>query len=231
MTEKKATKLLLVFLILLTFTVQGQTKKKASEKDTTKRWEVGLDLLWLIDKNQAPALNLQVNKYVRQNLALRLRIGIQYDQADSAQSTFPGPSNTNNSIAFFLRSGFEYHKMIANRLTFYNGIDFGIWHANNTSHYTLYRPEFLSYGRYENTHKMWQFELLPFIGIKYDIIENLNISLETSLNIFYQNNKYSSTGESLPGYPDFLVFPSKQESNKFGVRLLPVQYINLNYKF
>jgi hypothetical protein len=221
----------LLALILLTFTTYGQKKNKKTERDTTKQWEIGLDLLWLIDKNQVPATNIQIKRSIKQNLTLRSRVGIQYDQGDSTQSTFPGPPNTNNSVALFLRSGFEYQKMIANKLTFYNGIDFGIWHANNTSHYTLYRPEFLSYGRYENTHKMWQFELLPFIGIKYDIIRNLNISLETSLNMFYQNNKNSSTGESLPGYPDFLVFPSKQESNKFGVRLLPFQYINLNYKF
>jgi hypothetical protein len=221
----------LLALILLTFTTYGQTKNKKTERDTTKQWEIGLDLLWLIDKNQIPATNIQIKKYIKQNLTLRSRVGIQYDQGDSTQSTFPGPPNTNNSVALFLRSGFEYQQMITDKITFYYGIDFGIWYENNTTHTTLYIPDFLSYGRYEKTHKMWQLELLPFVGIRYDITKNLNISIESSLNIFYQNSKYSSTGTSLPNYPDFLVFPSEQESNKFGVKLLPFQYINLNYRF
>jgi hypothetical protein len=57
MKENKTRKIvaLLIFLMAVGY---GQVRKTNKEKDTTRQWELGLDLLWVIDKNQVSATSL-----------------------------------------------------------------------------------------------------------------------------------------------------------------------------
>src|SRR5690606_34787895 len=90
-------KLLAFLFIPFLYNAQAQKKNKPilipiqQKEDTLVRytWEIGTDLLWLIDKNVLPATNI----FIRKNLvtkndrltALRLRFGLDLNKMDSSQ--------------------------------------------------------------------------------------------------------------------------------------------------
>jgi len=76
-------KFLISIILLQTVIVKAQTASEIHNKDTINTWEIGTDLLWLIDKNQVPATSLLINKISK---AWRLRLGVNTSRMDNLYS-------------------------------------------------------------------------------------------------------------------------------------------------
>ncbi|QSE98252.1 hypothetical protein [Fulvivirga lutea] len=192
MIEKSLNKLILLLLILPTIAAHGQSEKNVADIDSTKSWEVGTDLLWLIDKNTLPATSL----FARYNYlskkgsskAIRLRIGIENNMYDSSQVLNSLP-RTEDSFSLLLRPGLEFKRILSPQSIFFYGMD---------AHFLLYSQDFRFVtsiapdpSLYEGTDKTTELGLIPFIGVKYQPVVWLAVSLESSLNAVYRIRRYT----------------------------------------
>lgn len=222
MTGKNTTKFILASLILLSFTTYGQTKNKKQEKDTTKYWEVGTDLLWLINKNQLPPINIQIKKHLKENSALRFRVGLKYNTNDSSYNSlgWPGPPYESRNFTGFIRAGWETESKLKGKLSFYKGIDLGFWYERDILNWTRYWVEVDTYIRYNDSRNTFTYEILPFLGFKYYFSDAISISLESSIRFFYQHDKYIHDGNELPGYPSVAVGAYENKNTKNGIAII-----------
>lgn len=223
----------IVFLIFLTPSLYGQEKVKV-RKDTTKQWEFGLDLLWLIDKNQVPPINVQVKKKLTANSWLRLRTGVKYNSNDSSYNSlgWPGPPYESRNFIGFMRVGWESESKINNKISFYKGIDLGFWYQTDIVNRTRYWFEVDTYLRYKESKNTFIYEVLPLVGIKYHLSDVFSISLESSIRCSYQRDKYSLDGYELPpGIPGGVATGNYENiNNKNLIEMIPIQFLNLNIK-
>lgn len=92
---------LISIILLQAFVAKAQTNSEIYNKNTINSWEIGTDLLWLIDKNQVPA-----NLFVRSNFtnkknklrAWRLRLGLAMSYRDSIDIGDPLAKELNNIL-------------------------------------------------------------------------------------------------------------------------------------
>lgn len=125
MTKRITLALTFTFIVLSVITTCGQAKEKKLN-DSTNHWEIGLDLLWLINKNQLPATSIFgrynfVNNN-NQKRAWRFRLGINNKTYDSAQINDPR-NNEFKTIAPYVRVGYEWQKAINEKVTYFYGAD------------------------------------------------------------------------------------------------------------
>lgn len=215
--------------ILLTSITYGQTKNKKNETDTTKHWEVGLDLLWLIDKNQVPSTSLfgRYNFVDKGNSykAWRFRIGMDNNYYDSSRINGMMPHDIKvNSI--LLRPGFEWQKRPNLKYTFFYGGDLNLFYRQEKFKNIIATvPEPL---QYDGTFKTWELGLVGFIGFKYSPIKWLSISTESTLNIMYRIRRdKSQTGP--PAFPG-ASGESGLSVDDFHINVFPISVINLCFK-
>jgi hypothetical protein len=224
MKENKTRKIVALLILLMTVGY-GQVRKTEKEKDTTRQWELGLDLLWLIDKNQVPATSLFarynfVNKKSQQR-ALRFRVGVDNITYDSAQIDVP----MNDKIDIFspyLRIGYEWQREINQKASYFFGVDL-------SGKYSQYKANIVYYGPIrllQETDKKWEFGIIPFIGFKYNPVSWLALSSESSISIIYRvrRQKYKFTDIDFPNDPGS---NGKIDVNELKVSFLPLTVINL----
>ncbi len=223
--KKNTNKIILALAILSTFTTYGQTKKKQNERDTTKQWEIGLDLLWLIDKNHVPPTTL----FVRYNFvndknekrAWRFRLGVDYSTYDSAQ--LPNPrDNEIDIVAPYMRLGYEWQKEINQKSSYFFGVDFSAFYSQYKAKIVIYPgPNLL-----QATDKTWEFGAIPFIGFKYRPTKWLAISTEISLNFIYRIRREEDKVTDI-NFPNDPGGQSKIDVNDFTTGFQPISVINL----
>lgn len=220
---------LILTFSLLTFSTYGQTEKKKSERDTTRQWEFGLDLLWLIDKNQVPPTSI----FARYNFidihnrhkAWRLRIGVNNNYYDSAQTngTLPHDININSVL---IRPGFEWQMKPSLKYTFFYGGDLNLFYRQEKfKNIITIVPEPL---QYDGTFKTWELGLVGFIGFKYSPNKWLSVSAESSLNIMYRIRR----DESQTGPPAFPGASGKSNLSvdDLKINMFAISVINLCFK-
>ena len=221
---------LVIALVLLSIIAFGQANEKKSQSDSTNQWEIGLDLLWLIDKNQVPAKSI----FIRRNFvdaagkhkAWRLRIGVDNSYYDSTQTDGILPHDIDvNSI--LIRPGFEWQKKLSSKYTFFYGSDVHLfyWQEKFKKIYTIVPEPMLFTG----TYKTWEVGLVGFLGFKYFPNKWFSISSESSLNLIYRLRRdESNTGSA--AYP-----ASSGHSNlsvdELKINVFPISVINLCFKF
>ncbi len=226
MKRKNVTKLILTLLILSSFTTYGQAKKK-NERDTTKQWEIGLDLLWLINKNQVPSTSLFtrynfVNKE-NQKRAWRFRLGVDNSAYDSAQIT-ETRDNEIDIIAPYIRMGYEWQKDVSERVSFFYGVDVSGLYSQYKAKIIYYVPIRLL----QETDKTWEFGIIPFIGFKYKPVNWLSISTESSFNFIYRVRRQKSKFTDLD-FPNDPGSNGKIDINELKMSFLPITVINLSF--
>jgi hypothetical protein len=205
--------------------VFGQAKN--NKKDSLNSWEVGLDLLWLIEKNQVPATSL----FARYNFASsknekrawRFRLGIDNSTYDSAQINDPR-DNEIDSISPYVRVGYEWQKAISERATYFYGVDVSTLYSQYKSKIVIYPgPNLL-----QVTDKTWEFGVIPFIGFKYRPIKWVAISAESSLNVAYRIRREKDKVTDID-FPNSSGGQGKIDVNDFSIQFLPITVINLSF--
>lgn len=235
---KKTTLLLLVALsVQMTF---AQKKTKLKDSIPKHRFEVGTDLLWLIDKNTLPAYTMQLkihNKPGKRDGAWRFKVGIDFEDNDSTEDfsveTIP-PFWKFNKIRGVINVGYQFnHKN--NDFLIYYGCDsyFGIEYSHKDQYHSTYYDDRIladydSYY-YDITRKS-QYGLNFFIGFNYYLNKTISFSLESKLNAQYEIYKWEWGFYRHYNFtPDELYMFRKK--NQFKVNLLPICLLNINIHF
>ncbi len=220
-------KIVLALLILLPVVASGQKGKKDLAKDTTRQLEVGVDLLWLINKNQIPAATLFGRfNYVRNQLskrAWRFRLGVDNRTYDSAQINDPR-NNEMDLIAPYLRVGYEFQKDISAKASYFYGVDFSVFYSLDKAKMVIYPGPNLV----QVTDKTFETGLMPFLGFKYKPADWLAISIESSVGFMYRirREKDKVTDIDFPNSPGF---NGKIDINEFKVKFSPITVINMSF--
>ena len=223
-------KFLISIILLQAVIVKAQTASEIHNKDTINTWEIGTDLLWLIDKNQVPATSLFVrynftNKKNKQ-MAWRLRLGVNTSRKDSSQIADP-QDNEKYIFAPYLRSGIEWqNKTSAKSLVFY-GVDASLSYSQEkikTIVTTIPPPGVLS----QEINKTLEAGLIGFIGFKYEPTAWFALSIESSLNIFYTIRRDEFKTTSID-FPDDEGFHGFIHTNEINIKFTPITIINLSF--
>jgi hypothetical protein len=217
----------LVLVTLVSSTLYGQAKKEQAKKDTIQNWEVGLDLLWLINKNQLPATSI----FARHNFvtktgkhrALRFRLGVNNSYYDS--SGINGSLPTKSSIiALFARIGYEWQVPINKQFIFFYGADANIFfYQNKYERIVPPSPNFLV----RNTFTTWELGVVGLIGFKYRATNWLSISIESTLSAIYRIKRDALASYLLP--PTIPNGLGETNVDDFRINFLPITIINLSF--
>jgi len=220
-------KLLLIFSLLWTFTASGQVKKTSSEKDTTKQWEIGTDLLWLIDKNQVPPTSLFVRynfvNIKNQKRAWRFRLGVDNSIYDSAQIV-DTRDNEIDIISPYVRVGYEWQREINKKVSYFYGFDASILYSQYKAKIVYYAPIRLL----QETDRTWEFGAIPFIGFKYRPVNWLAVSTESSFNLIYRVRRQKSKFTDI-NFPNDPGSNGKIDVNELRTFFRPLTVINLSF--
>ena len=218
MSTKNSFKLILTLLAFLPLTTNGQAKKEQIIKDTTRNWEVGLDLLWLINKNQLPATSI----FARHNFvtkagkhrALRFRLGVNNSYYDSSQinGLFP---NKSDIIAPFARIGYEWQVPVNSQFTFFYGADVNIFFYQNKFDRII--PATPTSFQYLGTFTTWELGAVGLLGFKYRPASWVSLSIESTFSALYRVKRDVS---QTSGQGEINV-------NEFKMNFVPITVINL----
>jgi hypothetical protein len=234
MTGKNTIKILLTFLIPLTCTVYGQTKK-IHERDTTKKWIVGTDLLWLINKNQLPPINLQVKRVIssKLNLFARVRTGFDYYKRDSTYffgAPLPGPF-IETKKNYLIRIGVEKHKKITPKFIFYYGLDLAL--EKRRTDYEKTKNTFIAdqweFVLFVGTDQLASYSMVPFTGLRYKLNRSINFSFESSLQagVVRYKSEYSAYTFPVPQNYDDLMPEQYGDSKITFLKIIPIQFLSI----
>ena len=209
--------------------VEAQTISENVEKGAVQSWEIGTDLLWLIDKNQVPTSVFVRSNYVTKKNKLRawrLRLGLNMSYRDSITINRPFDNELNN-ISIFARVGYEWQHKVEEKVLLYYGADVGFSYSG------IYEKRILTLlpppGRlYQETFTTYQPSFIGFIGCRYDPKPWISFSLEASLQIAYRirRNPFKTTSIDFPDDEGAHGFYNAEE---LIINLLPITYLNISF--
>jgi hypothetical protein len=148
-----------------------------------ERWEVGIDLLTLIGRNQVvpsffvKKLDLKQKRkgtgFIRRGP--RLRTGISVNTVDR-----PFPIN-HNLYDFLIRPGYEWDKQIKS-VDIILALDFVASFQN------IYSYDYYS-GISNYRNRDYRFGPSPVVGISYRIVKNIKVTAESALDLLFRNTR------------------------------------------
>lgn len=217
-----------ILIILLSFSSHGQ------EIDWD-RYEVGVDLLWIIKRNNAPIsfyikhIQLKQSKkdfgFVRRGY--RLRIGGNYRRPNEETQVSGSFYLRKSSYSFIVRPGYEWHKKIKSFDVFY-GADINLQFSGQTNENT---SVFLNAGNggyyytfFNQRDRYMNIGLAPILGMSIKIIKGLNLTLESTVNISYIRDVSSYSDNN--NFDDIRV-----EGNGFAFDIYPLYTLNASFIF
>lgn len=239
---KKITLLLIIIVTVSVFTAKAQSSLPDTAYYSRQKWEIGTDLLWLINKNTIPASNI----FIRRNVtygenklgAFRLRLGFNYNSKDFAEVNTIGQEFPDYTIDYtvYSRVGYERQKPMGKFQLFY-GADVQMQYVRHKDEKTKYigtQPD-----AYPETTLIRQntFEpgLIGFIGIKYFLSPHFAVSSEINTGLYFQHFKYYLiTYDNNLGYdPDDITSfgYSQYRINSWKVNFQPLSVLNFSYYF
>jgi hypothetical protein len=186
-------------------------------------WEIGVDLLPLIDKENAPANSLFARRnYFQKNgkgRAWRLRAGLEVEKRDFKDVSRPIP-DTYRTYGPQISIGHEWQRLSKGFRWFFGVDGFGSYQRQNFEYLNFPTLSFREGGLQEE-HKIG---IAATIGFQVKLIEKLHLSSETNLSGFYRRSHFVS--DQLPvgtgGH--------SEELEEVGtVRFRPLYVINLIY--
>jgi hypothetical protein len=224
--------LLLVLMVALcvspAYAQTQQTEANPAEPYSPYKWEIGTDLLWLINKNQLPAQSVFA-RYNYQTAAgksrgVRVRLGLDYMQLDSSGTTYLN-RGIDNSFRPLVRIGYEFQQPLGRQMFFY-GVDLHLSYF----HFNYTRRSF--FDQYEHIGKERIFEMGPvlFCGYKYYLTQKLSVSAEFSAQSIYRTRRFVENGFTIPHFGP----PASERGiqvDEFNFRILPITVINLSVHF
>ncbi|MCF6352652.1 MAG: hypothetical protein L3J06_06545 [Cyclobacteriaceae bacterium] len=224
--NRKQTILMLILLNLLTCSLLAQDKKVEAMVST---WEIGTDLLWLIDKNQVPATSLFgrynfTNKKNKQ-MAWRLRLGINTSRKDSSQIAAP-QDNEKDIFAPYVQLGFEWQRSFNTKYLVFFGTDINFQYYQNKFSEIIYFD--IGPRLFQGTYKTITWGASGFIGFKYFLTNWLSLSLESSLNLNYRIRR-DKDKVTLIDYPNSDGGKGEINVNELTIHFTPITVLNLSF--
>jgi len=215
----KKTLFLCVFLVFgqILYAQQDSTQSKAPPK-----WEIGVDLLSLIDKNSLPNFSILIRKHNfyanDKTTAWRFRIGIDWAEHSPLSNFF-------SDMTILTRLGYEWHKVLSKNTHLYYGTDFHFLHKKRiVSQGSLYVISDLD---------NWEIGAIAVIGGRYFINKNLSLSIEGNLDAVFVSREdgWIQGGLIINGVPIPETYDGDRESKGFLFRISPVSTLNLSIHF
>jgi len=223
-------------LTALIFSIAATVQLYAQEVDWD-RYEVGVDLLWLIDKNSAPfsffvkriELKQKKNDFGFIRRGFRLRVGGSYyhpDEEFASQNNFTYHL-TKNRYTLLVRPGYEWHKKIKS-YDFHYGADmsFNIWGSKSVHDYYYYDQalKVIVPSTFGHTNRFGHVGISPVAGVTIRVIRGLNLTLESAATISYVFGKIEF--ENYDGFDDLVL-----KSRGWDIDLAPLYTFNAAFTF
>ena len=216
----RATIITLLFLAL-SWQVKAQQQTAKSSEIKRYKWDIGTDLLWLIDKNVVPPsvfVRLNTDKNNRLS-AYRFRLGGNYEEhlntVDSVRTTL-----IKSSLNAFISVGKEWHKQY-DQFQFFYGSDIFLNYQRSIAEWDKDEKGYFPRDREISTG------VSPLIGMRYFLNSKISFSTEAHFNIFFHQwyrktnrNEYDGTLTVVEHRLDYL----KMNIN-------PFYTLNLHYHF
>ncbi len=222
--------LLLVLLVALcvspAYAQTQQTEASLSEPYSPYKWEIGTDLLWLINKNQLPAQSVFA-RYNYQTAAgksrgVRLRLGLDYMRLDSS-GTGNSFRNRSSTIRPLVRIGYEFQQPYDRQFIYY-GADLHLSYYNNNFSRLMQMDQIKDTGRDETM------EIGPalFVGYKFFVTKRLSISTEISAQAIYKKRRFQADYLSVL-HPGASAGTRNLQIDKLSFEVLPLSLINISF--
>ena len=231
--------LCIILLVSVSSKSIGQTKdSNPNQYILTESWEIGTDLLWLINKNQLPPSNI----FVRRNLetkkgtrhAWRLRLGADVSVLDSinVNDSF---DNEINQTYLILQLGHEWQYQVIENALFYFGADlsFAFDRTYILQDRSVLVPSAAGPVRFKETNTIYTPGLSGIAGVRYHPQPWIALSLESSLITRYRvkRNPFNTTSV-LDAPPDAPIGTfGFEDSETFLLRIIPIAFINVSFHF
>lgn len=179
------------------------------------KWEVGTDLLWLINKNTLPNYSILVRRKLTPTNSLRVRLG------GNLLETVGVRTRTVDTRSFIIRAGYErslplgenedMEFMVGGDLSYETerqNIPLSFVNNSNSQIYYITRSKYKEMGG------------VLFAGFRYYINSNLSTSFEANLKFSKVRETVISTG---------IPFNENVNSNK--IAFIPLSVLNISYHF
>ena len=201
------------------------------------KWEVGTDLLWLLDKNRVPLLYLANTRKVtkkkepgQKTIKYRFRawFDLKYPNETGINQINGGQTEDKVNYYVYFRTGFGFEKK-KNKVIFNYGLD-GVfeykkmeietkytWNStwNNISSITTIDFKVVHYG------------ISPFMELAYPVKSWMKISTEANVDFLYRK---LDRFEKEVAFPDMIESLTTTEGNGFILRANPFFALNLIFK-
>ncbi|NOU16758.1 MAG: hypothetical protein HOO91_04290 [Bacteroidales bacterium] len=239
----KKTLFLLLFFNLAFFSYSQTSYKSgrmANSKDSLARYrfEVGTDLLWLVDKNSLPGycLQLKVNTNSKKHPgAFRFSFGVNLKTKDSTNVTGSiddGENYNSRTSTFYFRQGYQLTYSF-NRLKLFWGADLHLSYYQFFEDY-YWRLILMNNAYYKcyftRTYTRLQVGFVGVVGASYSITHKMSISFESNCSILYSMIK--NRGHSY--YKEFPYDGNRDDwynSNNMIISTIPISTISINVNF
>jgi hypothetical protein len=188
----KYTKFYLWALLALTLCLPARAQDETPEPEEKRHWEVGIDLLPLINKETLPAASVfgcyHFTTPAGREMALRLRVGGINRTVDT---TYSGPSIyfERQTTGFFLRPGWEIQKEFPKNLFAFIGVDASLGFTYRRDEGQIVQFIDPVYFNYED--RQWEYGLHGIAGMGFRVTEQITLSVESSLNFTLLRNQFN----------------------------------------
>jgi hypothetical protein len=228
-------KILLGLLLAFSLVV---TDGFAQNNSFESRWEVGLDLFSLIDKNEYPAYSIFMKRDINDTWAARARVGGQsntYKNKSAFPGGYPAPYDS-QSANIFSSIGIE-RSLLSERTDLYVGVDFGFGYHSHGSQTLVGSDNFYTYTDVKGSGQVYQ--ISPFAGYSLPLFHRLTLRVEVAFVAAYERNKME-TEIHLVNYTDRHPFSPPHtrpqtirmlKNEAFNYNLVPFNQVLLTYKF
>lgn len=204
-----------------------ETKLRAAEGVARLPWNVGTDLLWLIDKNTLPSTTLFVKRNVQPENkkpgALRMRVGLGFDTIERSLTSGQPSLYEAKGFDILTRLGYEWQIQRGKHQIFY-GSDLHLEY--NYRYTTVYVPE--TQAKDEVESRNWNIGPVVFIGYQFFLTSQISFSTEATYGIIYGRD-WNSQKTSFPNTPD--IDNVETVNNTWNSKIIPLYVINFHFHF
>ena len=198
----------------------------AQHENPIGKWEIGVDALSLIDKNSLTPYSL-FGRYLlkpegEKKSHLRARIGYDgFSYLDTANHGTP-LEHDSRAFAFSIMAGYQKEIRTFAHSSFYIGADLSF--SRESSNKRWYSSGVQGHEDYRNSN----LGLHGLAGYSYNFGSRIKLSLESSLSIFFRNEKLD---QDIEYFDQDLRFLEDSSGTRIGSRINPLHQLLFTYKF
>jgi hypothetical protein len=150
------------------------------------KWEVGTDLLWLLNKNQVPAGSIFLRRHFTAKSgrakAFRLRAGLD---AGLYSHSLQSQQSSDWVLAPYVRPGLEWRQALRGKVSYFYGID-----ADVSYYYRdLWGQHVSGVDMQDAWQRIWRVGAFGLLGLEYRAAPWLALSAEASISLQYAHHR------------------------------------------